>query len=198
MFGIIYLYKSPSCKYYIGQTINPKKRKFEHVYSARHGSKAAFHNAIRKYGITSFEYTVLQEIESENKQKLKLVLDSLEKMYIRQFKSEGKILYNLTEGGDLTYDRTGEHLTQEQKNKIRQWALKYHASLSNEQKQVLKDKISKGRKKPILQYDKNGNFIKEWSSASDVPFAKQTAIVSCLRGYNKTCAGYIWKYKSEI
>lgn len=29
--GIIYMYKSPSGKYYIGQTIRPKFRKNEHV-----------------------------------------------------------------------------------------------------------------------------------------------------------------------
>lgn len=50
-------------------------------------------------------------------------------------------------------------------------------------------------KKPILQYSKDGEFIREWTSASDVQFIKRKAIVECLSGRNKTAGGFIWKYK---
>ena len=50
-------------------------------------------------------------------------------------------------------------------------------------------------KKPILQYDLNGNFIREWESASDVGKEVRCSIVHCLRGDIKTAYGYVWKFK---
>lgn len=52
--------------------------------------------------------------------------------------------------------------------------------------------------KPILQFDKNGNFIKEWISSTEI--AKHfncvnSAITNCCSGISKTSMGYIWKYK---
>lgn len=56
-----------------------------------------------------------------------------------------------------------------------------------------------GRKKPILQFDKDGNFIREWSSAKDAQREgfRQSAICMCLRGRHKSYAGFIWKYKAS-
>lgn len=54
------------------------------------------------------------------------------------------------------------------------------------------------REKPILQYDKNGNLIKEWSSVTEaVKFYKTSSgrLCSCLKGHTKTCRGYKWIYK---
>ena len=51
-------------------------------------------------------------------------------------------------------------------------------------------------KKPILQYDLNGNFIREWECASDVGIEVQSNIVTCLKGRYKTAYGYVWKYKN--
>ena len=52
-------------------------------------------------------------------------------------------------------------------------------------------------KKPILQYDLDGNFIRSWPSATDVGKEFRKNIVSCLTGRTKTAYGYIWKYKNE-
>ena len=51
--------------------------------------------------------------------------------------------------------------------------------------------------KRIRQYDKKGNFIKEWESA--VKAGKclgifQQGIVACLKGRTKTAGGFVWKY----
>ena len=56
-------------------------------------------------------------------------------------------------------------------------------------------KVSNSLKKPILQYDLDGNFIREWPSARDVGKEVRSNIGYCLRGRNKTAYGYIWKYK---
>lgn len=52
--------------------------------------------------------------------------------------------------------------------------------------------------KIVLQYDKQMNFIKEWSSIKEVEISlgiKQGNISACCRGVRKSAGGYIWKYK---
>lgn len=52
--------------------------------------------------------------------------------------------------------------------------------------------------KPILQYSKDGEFIREWISAREVGrilgvYSK--SISKCCLGQRKTALGYVWKYK---
>ena len=50
-------------------------------------------------------------------------------------------------------------------------------------------------KKPIFQYDLDGNFVREWPSATDVGKEVKGNICNCLKGNCKTAYGYMWKYK---
>lgn len=54
-------------------------------------------------------------------------------------------------------------------------------------------------KKPVLQYDKNGNFIKEWVSLCECHRNgfHRSHIIDCCNGKQKTHKGFIWKYKNE-
>ena len=50
----------------------------------------------------------------------------------------------------------------------------------------------------ILQYDLNGNFIKEWKGMKEAARTlniKPPNLTACLKGRQKTCGGFIWKYK---
>ena len=52
--------------------------------------------------------------------------------------------------------------------------------------------------KPILQYTKDGTFIKEWGSTTEAFNAlniSRSAIANCLAGLSKTAGGFIWKHK---
>jgi hypothetical protein len=52
-------------------------------------------------------------------------------------------------------------------------------------------------RKPILQYDLEGNFIKEWESASlAINELKCKGIPNALTGISKTANNSIWKYKT--
>ena len=54
------------------------------------------------------------------------------------------------------------------------------------------------RNKKVLQYDMNGNFIKEWQGVSVLCKNKnysQGTISMCCRGERKSAYGFIWKYK---
>ena len=58
----------------------------------------------------------------------------------------------------------------------------------------------KNIKKPITQYDLNGNFIKEWSSireASKNLNINESSISQNLGNKQKTSGGYIWKFKNN-
>jgi hypothetical protein len=54
-------------------------------------------------------------------------------------------------------------------------------------------------KKPIIQYDKNMNFIKEWKCSQDVLLELNKngsgMLSECLHNKRKTAFGYIWKFK---
>ena len=53
----------------------------------------------------------------------------------------------------------------------------------------------------VLQYDKNGNYIKEWDcirqAERELGIYGQN-ITKCCKGIYKTCGGFIWKYKKEM
>ena len=72
---------------------------------------------------------------------------------------------------------------------------KTHNYLNNLQWITSRDNNRKSNNKPILQFDLDGNFIREWECASDVGKRERGNIKQCLRGKNKTAYGYIWKYK---
>lgn len=190
--GIIYCYESPSGKFYIGQTTQTaNRRKEEHKSRAKLGRGYAFHNAIRKYGFDTFNYQELAVISETSKERLKEQLNLLERYYISVYKSEGKVLYNLSDGGDEICDNTGRKLSEEHKRKI---GMSLKGTVFSEER---KRNISESKKKPIVQLSLDGKFIKEWGAVSDVPFARQSGISACLRGLQKTCAGFVWKYKKD-
>jgi len=61
-----------------------------------------------------------------------------------------------------------------------------------------KKKISVIKSKPIHQFDKLGNFIKEWKSATEAAnyFKKPASGISeCCSEKRKSIYGYIWKFK---
>lgn len=56
--------------------------------------------------------------------------------------------------------------------------------------------LNKGRTKTVLQYDIQGNLIKEWNSITEATNQlKINNISACCAGKLKTVGGYKWKYK---
>lgn len=59
---------------------------------------------------------------------------------------------------------------------------------------------SKASSVPVVQLTKDGEVIKEWSSATEAAKAldgERTSIVICLKGRTKTALGYKWRYVNE-
>lgn len=61
--------------------------------------------------------------------------------------------------------------------------------------------INNKLRKPIIQYDLNGNFIREYISISEASRQNNIStgnIQSCCKGKYAQAKGYIWRYKSEV
>lgn len=61
---------------------------------------------------------------------------------------------------------------------------------------------SKTFSKPVIQYDLEGKFIKEWDSITNAlkyigHEGKTTNVSACCSNKQKTAFGYIWRYKNE-
>jgi group I intron endonuclease len=112
MESIIYSYKSPSGKFYIGQTIDEEKRKREHKSMSDKCRK--FNNAIKKYGFENFKYLKIFKFKSDDSEYLHFISDKLEQKLIKRYNSYNKG-YNMTLGGK---GQNGFCHTEESKKKI--------------------------------------------------------------------------------
>lgn len=105
--GIIYCYRNKvNNKRYIGQTVNPISRHKAHIkYSQREDyrdCKNPIHQAIKKYGIESFEYKVLDIIVAEHDYQVKVLLNAHEIVNIYNYQSDkAEYGYNATIGGNI-------------------------------------------------------------------------------------------------
>ena len=147
-YGIIYKYTNKvNGKIYIGQTVNEKSRKAEHRRAYLRDS-VAFHNAIKKYGFSSFKYKVLFRVECSNKQDLINTLNVKEITAVKFYKSnDPKFGYNLTEGGA---GRSGYHLSEDTKARLS--ILNKGKKLPPRRKDWCENisKAQKGKKRPPL------------------------------------------------
>lgn len=112
------------------------------------------------------------------------------KLYGRIDKENG-ILANMTDGGDGVF---GHIFTEETKQKMSKKAL------GKKMSDKAKSKMSKNQKLAILQYDLDGNFIREWEGIIDAAKSLNTYstnISRCCQGKFKQAKGFIWKYKDE-
>ena len=59
------------------------------------------------------------------------------------------------------------------------------------------ERRSKTQSKTVLQYDLNGNLIKEWKSVAEcgINGYNYGNVAACCRGELKTYKGFIWRYK---
>lgn len=60
-------------------------------------------------------------------------------------------------------------------------------------------RVAEQQSKPVLQYTKNGEFVKEWSSImeADRNGFNCSNIIRCCKGKQKQYIGFIWKYKNS-
>ena len=191
--GIIYLYKSPSNKYYVGQTYDEEHRRKTFLSKRKRycsGKNSPIDNARIKYGPENFEYKILEEIEAETLDELKLRLDNMEIYYINKYDSF-KNGYNCTVGGKGI---RGYKWREESREKMR-------GKNNPRYKGFRKKYIKKGLKhKPVEVFDLLGNKINRFDSVKEAAKfynLKSTNIVKVCKGKLRTTGKLMFKYENE-
>lgn len=219
MKGIIYKWTClETGKSYIGQTINEERREKEFFskFEPYTNENSKIDNARNKYGLSKdmWNKEVLKRLwckEGKEKDLLER-LNYWEKYYIKEYDTFNNG-YNSTNGGghdfimteeckkkagrawlgknryastceSIRQKRIGKNLSDKTKEKIRNTLLNYTSSIG----------------KKIKQFDLNGNFIKEYSSISQIHREtgfKDKGIVRCANGLQEKSCGYIWKFSDE-
>lgn len=181
---------------YIGKTNDLKRRWNQH--KSGHGGTTILSKAISKYGLENFLFDTIAEIPFESSEELNNVLNQLEIYYIKLYGTL-KDGYNATyggEGGTIDYSKIG---VSEKKRDACKRNGKIYADrvkgVSRDRDVVMRGAIK--RRKPILQYDIYGNFIKEYPMLSAVTEFERVNIGKCCRGEIASAYGYIWRYKRD-
>lgn len=223
MKGIIYCYQQKeNGKCYIGLTTNEKERKRSHIKAAfKENVNNKFYNALRKYGIDSFEYSIIETIEADTKQELMNLLNEREILIISQYDS---VLngYNICSGGGgsaghIVSDETKKKLSEaakghkhnlgrkhseESKELIRMKKIGIKATEETKLKQSINGKIAKELSAvPILQLDLEGNLVMEHKSLTEATLSvgkSKGNISSCCTGKRETAYNFKWQYKTTI
>lgn len=183
-FGIIYkALNIINGKAYIGKTIYTlEKRKNSHLVCARNGDNQVFYHAIRKYGENNFTWSIIDYGSShEELVEKEIHWISFYRSYIHSKESNG---YNMTTGGEgcIGYKHTDES--------------------KKEMSNIAKNRIGSkhGKAKKVLQYDLDGNLIKEYDSvrtASRNLNIGNSGISMCCNNKFAYYHNYIWMYKDE-
>lgn len=264
---IVYMHICPNGKKYIGITSQTPERRWQKGKGYAYGSSPYFYKAIEKYGWDNIEHKILfKNLTKEQAEQKEIELIKEHKSSQRQYG------YNIDLGGSscgkhseeyktrmsnmqkeiwsksperriaMSKLRTGTHLSEETKEKLRQANLGKKYSKEVVQKRIdktkgtkrpqtskiLKEMWASGKlkgntgkttsekqknaarqnvkfaheaiKKPILQFDKQGNFIAEYESAQqaikelNIPNAHISSVCKWKR---KSTRGYVFKYKEE-
>lgn len=199
-------------KMYIGQSVNIRERLYGHKYDLKSGKHNNLHlqSAVNKYGLENFSFEALALCDE-------CELDDLERFYIAKYHTMNrKFGYNVEEGGHYGRHRApetiekmrranlGKKLSEETRKKMSENS-KRHADQARES--IRKNSYTWGKRggecpfaKPVIQYDLDGNFIKEWDciqDASQTLHIKDANISRVCKGKRKTCGGFKWAYKSK-
>lgn len=206
-YGYIYKITSPSGRIYIGKTVDFGSRMSS--YRCGHAFKQKLLNhSLLKYGFENHHIEIIEEGEFEDKE-----LNDLEILKIKEHNSyhfNNKMGMNLTTGGDgvcglpctievrakISKTKLNNTPTEKElKARERMWGRKIKKS-----NQWIKNSGLSIRK-PIIQYDLDGNVVREWSGAIEVETVlgfSRKAILCNLKHKSKKSNGFIWRYLDDL
>lgn len=210
-----YIYKitSPSGKVYIGQTTHIKLRFKAYKHLNCKGQNRLYKSFV-KHGVQNHTFEIIERFDSDIEVS---ILNDREIFYIKDYKDKGFALLNLTDGGlncrksEETRKKFSQAKLGKYEGELNPMYGKTHTletrlkiSIINKGRKLTKDnkdKLIKSISKVLIQHDIEGNFIKEWNSATEA--AKELGfnsrvINSQARGLRKTAYGFIWKYKNTL
>ena len=192
-------------KVYIGKTERNIEERFkEHcrAYRQERCEKRPLYAAMKKYGIEHFHVELVEETDSPEER---------EQYWIKFYNCYGSTGYNATMGGDskryINYDEIVK-VYQEVQNIKKTAEITGHCPkwtrqiLKNEGVQTLsfQEIARKQQGKPVIQTDKQNNFIAEFSSAGEAGRSigkPGTHIRDCCNHKRQTAYGYKWYFAEE-
>jgi group I intron endonuclease len=211
----IYKVESPTGKIYIGQSINIEERWKKYKDWNNH-KQPKISRSIKKHGLSNHIFEIIEECS------LKLLPEReiyWKKYYINLLGWENVLFCHLVDGrggkrSKLTrlkigMGNKGKKRSDETKKKMREARVNIIVSKETG------DKISKAKKgirvnsiftesrnsklrKPIIQFDLEGNFIEEFQSYREARRITGIKMTEAVRGKTKTAKGYIWKKKEDL
>lgn len=210
-------------KTYIGSSTKLNMRKNKHFSDLKLNKHKNQHlqNSYNKYGKENFKFNILYTCDTIND----LIL--AEQIFINVFKPEYNIRtiaknnsgfkHTVATKKKMSLSSLGHPCTKETKRKIGNANKGNKHNIGRKMSSVTKEKIRKihignkyslGRKqsreevlkrmKSVIQYDLNGNIIKEYESvlaATKAIKGSSGNITKCCKGILNTYKGYKWKYK---
>ena len=196
-------------KMYIGQTINTIEHRWKdhldtHLNMNSKSRYCILYNAMRKYGAENFKIELVEQCDDN-------LLDEREQYWIRQFNSyyiynHG---YNMTWGGEGTLKYSDEDILKLWDSGLKSCKiakiLGANPSTISARLAALKPGEARKRhinsnKKPIVQYDLDGNFIKWWDSAKSAEQELKISsggITKCCKKERTTAFNSLWKYAND-
>lgn len=220
----IYKITNPEGKIYIGQSIDIDRRFREYKRIQKRSAGRKIINSLKKYGVNKHIFEVVEECSIDQLHKReyywKQYYSSVENgLNCDYFDNSGgprseETKRRISEGvkGKKRSEITKQKLRKPKTEQHKQNISKSKQNISEETKRKIsesklgkkwsKDHINniiKGKQKPILQYDLQGNFIKEWEGVKVAALylgCNPTTITANLRGITKKGFGYIWKRKT--
>lgn len=171
-------------KIYIGSSYNLRKRFLQHInrLSLKNHHSIHFQNAWNKYGDDLFDYKILEYIDN---------LDTLlerEQYYLDTFLFAQEYINKLSN----KFIELGYNINPSAKNRF---------GTIQSKEAVYKSILNNPNRKDILQYNFNGEFIKEWSSSGEIQKElniSKSGILKCCKGLQDYCNDYIFIFKEDI
>jgi hypothetical protein len=186
--GVYLIINLQNNKFYVGSASNFYGRKNKHRQQLRNNKHDNRHlqNAWNKYGEENFIFCILEICEKDRK-----FLTQREQYWIDTLDATNReIAYNILSFANSTL---GLKHPEESREKHRQAALNH----SKETRQ----KINESKYKPIVQLDKDGNYITTYPSKKSAVEALNIKsgdhISDCCSNKRFLCGGFMWAYEED-
>jgi len=193
----IYKIVSPSNKIYIGKTTNFIKRKkhYENMFCKK---QPKLYNSLSKYKFNNHVFELIEECNLNQLNEREIYW----KQYYVALKGWNDMLFCeiYDNGGGPKSEETKQKMSNAKKGISRSTETKQKMSKPKSKEHKYNISLSKiGKKKKgkfIIQYDLQGNFIREYDSYTSAKnVTKINGINNVVRGMAKTAGGYLWAYK---